>query len=79
MFCTLKNKKMQQNQKLFYAKKRLDQLAKEELNGLNQINLFENSISLEFTNGMNFELSDKEINYQALLFLESEIESITNV
>ena len=69
---------MEQNQKLFYAKKRLDQLEKEELNGLNKINLFENSIFLEFTNGMNFELSDKEINYQAVLFLESEIESIIN-
>ena len=69
---------MKQNKKLFYAKKRLDQLAREELNGLNQVNLFKNNISLEFTNGMNFELSDKEINYQALLFLQSEIESITN-
>ena len=62
--------------KVSYAMKRLKQLAKEELNGVQQINQYNNSISLEFSNGMQFELSGKEINYQALLFLESEIDSI---
>ena len=62
--------------KVNYAMKRLKQLAEEELCGVQQINQYNNSISLEFNNGMQFELSDKEINYQALLFLESEIDSI---
>ena len=64
--------------KINYAMNRLNELAKYELHGLNQINRFNNSISLEFNNGMQFELSDKEINYQSVLFLESEIESILN-
>ncbi len=62
--------------KVKYAMKRLKQLAKEELNGVQQINQYNNSISLEFNNGMQFELSNKEIKYQAVLFLESEIDSI---
>jgi hypothetical protein len=61
--------------KVNYAMKRLKQLAKEELNGVQQINQYNNSISIEFSNGMQFELSDKEINYQAVMFLESEIDS----
>ena len=64
--------------KINYAMNRLNELAKYELHGLNQINRFNNSISLEFNNGMQFELSDKEINYQSVLFLESEIQSILN-
>ena len=64
--------------KINYAMNRLNELAKYELHGLNQINRFNNSISLEFNNGMQFELSDKEINYQSVLFLESEIHSILN-
>ena len=64
--------------KINYAMNRLNELAKYELHGLNQVNRFNNSISLEFNNGMQFELSDKEINYQSVLFLESEIESILN-
>ena len=62
--------------KVKYAMKRLKQLAKEELNGVQQINQYNNSISLEFDNGMQFELSSKEINYQAVLFLGEEINSI---
>ena len=64
--------------KIKYAMNRLNDLAKYELHGLNQINRFGNSISLEFNNGMQFELSDKEINHQSILFLESEIEGILN-
>ena len=64
--------------KVNYAMIRLKELAKHELSGLNGVNLYNNSISIEFTNGMQFELSDKEINYQSLLFLESEIDSISH-
>tara|TARA_R110000787_G_scaffold266233_1_gene372289 strand:- start:51 stop:263 length:213 start_codon:yes stop_codon:yes gene_type:complete len=62
--------------KVNYAMNRLKQLAKEELNGVQQINQYNNSISIEFSNGMQFELSDKEIELQAISFLESEIDSI---
>jgi hypothetical protein len=62
--------------KLSYAMKRLKQLAKDELNGVQQINQYNNNISIEFSNGMQFELSDKEIESQAVSFLESEIDSI---
>ena len=65
--------------KVHYAMKRLKQLAKEELNGVQQINQHNKSISLEVSNGMQFELSDKEINYQALLFLESEIDDLNTL
>lgn len=62
--------------KVNYAIKRLKQLVKEELNGVQQINQYNNSISLEFSNGMQFELSEKEIELQAISFLEREIDSI---
>ena len=67
---------MNKETKVHYAMIRLKELAKHELSGLNGVNLYNNNISIEFTNGMQFELSDKEINYQSLLFLESEIDSI---
>ena len=67
---------MNRDRLTYYAMKRLTTLAKYELNGLNGVNLYKNNISLEFSNGMQFELSTEEIKHQSLLFLEDEIQCV---
>ena len=67
---------MNKDRTTYYAIKRLTELANYELNGLNGINLYKDTVSIEFSNGMQFQLSNKEIKRQSLLFLEGEIQSI---
>ena len=67
---------MNKDRTTYYAIKRLKELARYELNGLNGINLYKDTVSIEFSNGMQFQLSNKEIKRQSLLFLEGEIQSI---
>ena len=67
---------MNKDRTTYYAIKRLTELARYELNGLNGINLYKDTVSIEFSNGMQFQLSNKEIKRQSLLFLEGEIQSI---
>ena len=67
---------MNRDRLTYYAMKRLTTLVKYELNGLNGVNLYKNNISLEFSNGMQFELSTEEIKHQSLLFLEDEIQCV---
>ena len=67
---------MDASRRLYYAKKRLDYLVKHELEGVTRVDISQGGIYFEFRNGMNFRLSEDEITYQALEFLNSEAEYI---
>jgi len=66
-----------------YAKKRID-LLKNELGEIKRIfisdekGVFGQGLFVEFENGMNLQLHNKEINYQASEFIESEKQDINN-
>jgi len=65
--------------KFEYAKKRLD-LMKDEVDGIHYVFILthgaEQNLYIGFPNGMNIKLHDAEVNYQAISYLESEIERI---
>jgi hypothetical protein len=58
-----------------YAKERLKYL-KDEMGQIKNIFIQNDKLMLEFENGMNLELSDDEIIYQSVSYLESEIEKV---
>tara|TARA_R110000851_G_scaffold99994_1_gene215402 strand:- start:270 stop:677 length:408 start_codon:yes stop_codon:yes gene_type:complete len=61
--------------KFDYAKMRLRSL-KSEMGNIQSIFESQDSLHLEFENGMNLELSLREVEYQATEFLSSEIDAI---
>lgn len=67
---------MEQSKILQYAKRHIEVTASE--NNIQQVLLSVNSISLEMVSGKNYELSQKEIEYQAMGFLQSELEDLEN-
>ena len=67
---------MEQIKILVYAKKNIEITASE--NNIQQVLLTTDSICLEMVSGKNYELSQREIEYQAALYLESELEDLKN-
>jgi hypothetical protein len=57
-----------------YAEKRLD-LLKDEMGKIKSIQRGGDSVCIEFENGMQLEISDREVNYQAISYLESEVQA----
>jgi len=66
---------MAKSKKILYAEKRLN-LLKGEMGSIKKIMLDDGKILLEFENGMNLQLHEKEIEYQAVEHLNSEIETV---
>ena len=58
-----------------YAEKRID-LLKNEMGNIKSVQRGGDSICIEFENGMQLELSDREVNYQAISYLESEVQAV---
>jgi|TARA_R110000782_G_scaffold178772_2_gene269623 hypothetical protein len=67
---------MVQGKIIEYAKKQIEITASE--NGIQNVTMTENSIVIGMISGKNYELSQKEIEYQAQEFLESEIQDLKN-
>ena len=67
---------MEHSKILQYAKRHIEVTASE--NNIQQVILTKDSISLEMVSGKNYELSQREIEYQAREFLQSESEDLTN-
>ena len=69
---------MKHNEILIYAKKHIENTAVE--NGIISVNISEDKqfLFLEMCSGKTYELSQKEIEYQAKEYLESELEDILN-
>ena len=63
---------MNQDKVLKYAKKHIEVTAKE--NGISSVNIEGDNLYIEMNSGKTYELSQKEIKYQAGEFLNSEIE-----
>lgn len=61
--------------KFEYAKNRLNNI-KDDLGKVECFYHADGKIIVEFENGMNLALSDEEVNYQAISYLESEIERL---
>ena len=63
----------------YYASKRID-LLKKEMGKIESCFMIEGDKGLyvEFENGMNFQLHPDEITYQAVSYLEGEIEGLLN-
>lgn len=66
---------MVQGKILEYAKKHIELTASE--NEIQQVNLFKDSLSIEMRTGKSYELSQKEIMYQAKEHLLSELQDLT--
>jgi hypothetical protein len=64
--------------KLKYAEKRIE-LLKSEMGEVKRVFQSEQGLFIELENGMNLQLHDEEINYQATEYLESEIEQLRNI
>ena len=68
---------------IYKAKKRID-LIKNDLGEIKRVfiggekGVFGQGLFVEFENGMNLQLHNKEINYQASEFIESEKQDINN-
>lgn len=60
---------------LQYAQKRIN-ILKSEMGEIKSVFKSEEGLFIQFKNGMNLQLHDEEINYQAIEYLESEIEQI---
>ena len=69
---------MTHNKILIYAKKHIENTAVE--NGIMSVNIsdYKKSLYLEMRSGKTYELSQKEIEYQAEEYLKSELEDILN-
>lgn len=69
---------MTHNKILIYAKKHIENTAVE--NGIMSVNISDDkkSLYLEMRSGKTYELSQKEIEYQAEEYLKSELEDILN-
>lgn len=63
---------------LKYAEKRIE-LLKSEMGEVKRVFQSKQGLFIELENGMNLQLHDEEINYQATEYLESEIEQLRNV
>ena len=57
---------------LKYAEKRIE-LLKSEMGEIKRVFQSEQGLFIELENGMNLQLHDKEINYQSIEYLESEM------
>ena len=60
-----------------YAEKRIS-LLKDEMGQMQRLFQANGRLFIEFENGMNLQIHDDEINYQATSHLESEIEHLKN-
>jgi hypothetical protein len=67
---------MEQSRILAYAKKHIEITASE--NEIQQVYINNGSLNLEMRSGRSYELSQKEIESQALDYLESEIQDLKN-
>jgi len=67
---------MVQGKIIEYARKHIEITASE--NGIQNVIMTQNSIVIEMTSGKCYELSQKEIEYQAQEYLESEIQDLKN-
>jgi len=63
---------------LEYAQKRIESL-KSEMGEVKKVFQSKQGLFIELQNGMNLQLHDKEINYQATEYLESDIEQLRNL
>jgi hypothetical protein len=63
---------------LKYAEKRMEFL-RSEMGEIKRVFQSEQGLFIELENGMNLQLHDEEINYQATEYLESEIEQLRSV
>ena len=59
--------------KMEYAKNRINNI-KDEMGEITSVFVSDKKLFVEFQNGMNLQLHDDEIYYQAISFLESQIE-----
>ena len=57
---------------LKYAKKRIE-LLRSEMGEIKRVFKNEQALFIELENGMNLQLHDKEINYQSIEYLETEM------
>lgn len=64
--------------KIKYAKKYLSTRLLNEVDGVTRLYIDRGNLYIEFKNGMCVKLHDDEIGYQAINYLESEIEGIYN-
>lgn len=64
--------------KIKYAKKYLSTRLLNEVGGVTRLYIDRGNLYIEFENGMCVKLHDDEIGYQAINYLESEIEGIYN-
>lgn len=59
-----------------YAQKRVQITAQE--NGIQRVDVVDGRLYIEFPSGKYYELSEKEVKYQAEEYLKSELEKIKN-
>lgn len=67
---------MEQSKILQYAKRHIETTANE--NNIQAVGLSNDTVYIEMVSGKNYELSQKEVEYQAEMFLMSELEDLRN-